>query len=131
MAEIITDRETILAMHDELTARARAIMVAKNNDYSGGNPDALANFRGSQQYGVHPAVGLLIRMGDKMMRVSTFARKGMLEVKDESVLDSVADMINYPVLLYGILKEDEAKLARAYPDGPPDTAQQRIEAHKS
>ena len=43
-------------------------------------------------------------MMDKMMRINSFVQKGVLEVKDESVDDTLSDLSNYSVLLAGYIK---------------------------
>jgi hypothetical protein len=79
-------------------------MKAKNHDYTGGD-DPFSNFRSSEQLGIHPVVGILLRMQDKIKRINTFATKGELKVKDESVNDAVEDIINYAILIKGMLSE--------------------------
>jgi hypothetical protein len=99
-----TDR--LLQHHEQLTGKASAIMRKKNHDYTGGSTDPYANFRMAAQLGVHPVVGLLLRVGDKMQRVRTFAERGELKVDGEGLEDAVVDIINYAVLAYGMLNDD-------------------------
>lgn len=101
------ESERLLKNHEILTDKARAIMSKKNHDYTGGSGDPYANFRMSEAMGVHPALGLLIRVGDKMQRVRTFAERGELQVDGEGLEDAVIDVINYMVLVYSLLTEDE------------------------
>lgn len=95
----------IVDLHTELTEKARRIMKAKNHDYRGGTGDPFASFRGSTTFGIDPIVGILLRMQDKMMRIKTFAEKGQLQVKGEGVEDALLDIINYAVLVAGMVKE--------------------------
>jgi hypothetical protein len=81
-------------------------MSRKNHDYTSGSGDPYANFRTAEQLGVHPAVGIMLRMGDKMQRIRTFAERGELKVDGEGLEDAVVDCINYAVLAYGLLLED-------------------------
>jgi hypothetical protein len=101
----VMTREELLGLFDEMTLEAKGIMKAKNADYSGGKDDVFANFRGCTAFGVEPELGLMIRMQDKMKRVESFVEKGRLEVRDEGVRDTCIDLINYSVLLYGLLLE--------------------------
>ena len=48
--------------------------------------------------------GFLVRMTDKMSRLSTFCDGGRFAVSDESLRDTIIDIINYGVLLYGYTK---------------------------
>ena len=72
--------------------------IAKNNDYGGSNNDPFANFRNSTIAGVTVEKGILVRLMDKMSRISTLLDKeGM--VKDESINDTIEDAINYLAIL--------------------------------
>ena len=90
----------------ELTNDAADIMVVKNHDYAGqGSGDLWANFSLTEHLGLCSVpTGILIRVADKMSRLSTFAAKGRLEVDNESYRDAVIDIINYLVLLEAYLK---------------------------
>jgi hypothetical protein len=61
----------------------------------------------SEALGVPAAVGILLRMSDKMQRIRTFAERGELKVDGEGLEDACLDMINYSVLVYGVLTEDD------------------------
>lgn len=102
------NRDDLLKLHDETCAKTRAIMVAKNNDYSGGTraPDALANFKSAHALELHPVTGLLLRMQDKMMRVKSFVADGALRVSGETVEDAFNDMVNYAILGKALLREE-------------------------
>lgn len=49
-------------------------------------------------------------MMDKMKRIASFAEKGELQVKDESVTDTLKDLANYSCLLAGYLKSKSEKV---------------------
>ena len=99
------DRERLLAIHDEVCSDAKRIMDRKNHDYSGGG-GPFDNFRGASALGVDPKLGLLLRVMDKLMRVKTFIAKGELKVQGEGVDDAIKDVVNYMVLLKGMIEED-------------------------
>jgi hypothetical protein len=66
------------------------------------------NFRRAEFLGFSTAeMGVLIRMTDKMSRISTFLNRGQLSLENESVYDAIVDMINYSVILAGLLKDRE------------------------
>jgi hypothetical protein len=98
--------EELLGLHDELTYEAVAIMKAKNHDYTGDSGDPFANFRASEALGVKAELSILIRTLDKLQRLRTFVEKGELKVADEGVKDAVLDTINYMVLLYGLIQDN-------------------------
>lgn len=103
----MTPTEILLEKAALLTAEAQSIMHKKNHDYTGGSGDPYANFRGAEYLGLHPATGLLLRMQDKLQRIRTFAERGELKVDGEGLKDAVIDCINYSILVYGLLTEDE------------------------
>ena len=72
--------------------------VAKNNDYGGSNNDPFANFRNSTIAGVTVEKGILVRLMDKMSRVSTLLDKEAM-VKDEAITDTIEDAINYLAIM--------------------------------
>ena len=103
-------RAELLDLHRQLCVEARSLMERKNRDYAGqanrDQEDPFANFRLAEALGLSSAeVGLLTRLGDKMARLSTFATAGQLHVKDESARDTILDVINYSVLLAGLIQD--------------------------
>jgi hypothetical protein len=75
-----------------------ATAVKKNNDYGGSNNDPFANFRNSTIAGVSVEKGILVRLMDKMSRISTLLDKEAM-VKDESITDTIEDAINYLAIM--------------------------------
>jgi hypothetical protein len=78
--------------------RCLSTAVRKNNDYGGSNNDPFANFRNSTIAGVSVEKGILVRLMDKMSRVSTLLDKEAM-VKDEAITDTIEDAINYLAIL--------------------------------
>lgn len=76
----------------------------KNADYTGGNDDPFANFRSVESLSIKTEQGFLTRMMDKMARIGSFVSKGELQVKDESVKDTLRDLANYACLLAGYIE---------------------------
>lgn len=76
----------------------------KNADYTGGNDDPFSNFKAVEVLGISTESGFLTRMMDKMKRIASFAENGELQVKDESVLDTLNDLANYCALFAGYIK---------------------------
>jgi hypothetical protein len=101
-------RDDLLNLHDETCAKARGIMEAKNNDYTGGKQatDALANFKSASALGLHPVTGLLLRAQDKLMRIRSFVADGSLRVTGETVTDACDDLLNYAILCKALLLEE-------------------------
>lgn len=104
----MTSLEQLLDKADSLVNEARQVMERKNHDYTSGSNDPFANFRGAEHLGVHPAVGILLRVGDKLQRIRTFAERGELKVDGEGLRDACLDVINYIILVYALLTEEAA-----------------------
>ena len=49
--------------------------------------------------------GIIIRMMDKLSRVKSFLDTGILNVTDESIDDTMVDIVNYTALLRGMIDE--------------------------
>ena len=74
----------------------------KSRDYGTGE-DPIQNLRASVQLGIEPWKGCLIRMNDKMFRLSKFAKNGKLT--NESAIDSLNDIAVYAILCRMLLEE--------------------------
>lgn len=98
-------RYDLMALHQALGSAAWSLMEKKNEDYANGD-DPFLNFRASENYNVHPAKGILIRMSDKMSRINSYIERGDFKVEDEGLRDTAIDIINYTVLLVGLLEEE-------------------------
>lgn len=80
------------------------IAKKKNNDYAGEKTtDPFKNIRGSEFVGVSPDRAILVRMMDKMSRVSNLLSQDNA-VKDESINDTLNDIINYAAILKSFIK---------------------------
>ena len=97
-------RDELFKLHEDMCVSALELMKKKNADYAGGGTDPFANFRRAEALGIcSTEQAFLVRMTDKMSRLSSFAAKGKLSVEDETVHDTLVDMINYSVLLAAYL----------------------------
>lgn len=99
-------REELFNVHAEMCCYALELMKKKNADYAGSDGvNPFANFKRAEALGICTTEqAFLVRMTDKMSRLSSFSAKGKLDVEDESVFDTLVDMINYSVLLAAYLK---------------------------
>ena len=82
-------------------------MKKKNHDYAGkGGEQPFANFERTESMGVcSTEQGFLVRVIDKVSRLSTFVSAGELKVDNESYEDAILDIINYMVLMSGFLSD--------------------------
>lgn len=94
------NRKELLDFHKWACATMHQICIKKNADYAGrADDDPFANFTRVEAMGIATTEqGFLTRMTDKLSRLATFAEAGMLQVKDESVLDTALDLANYCIL---------------------------------
>lgn len=95
--EMMTRKE-LYAIHLDLCAAARDIQAKKNADYAT-ESDIFRNFR---MFGL---LGILVRMSDKLARLRTFTERGTFTVTDESLRDTIEDLINYAVIFYAYHKD--------------------------
>ena len=95
--------------------------MLKNHDYSGAEDDRdpFLNFKTVEYLGmgVTTEQGFMVRLADKLRRLSGFVKTGKFKVSDESFRDTVMDAINYLCLLaaYEDAKVGEDKASRAIP----------------
>lgn len=78
----------------------------KSKDY-GSEEDPFLNLKSSINYGVEPWRGTLVKCGDKMARLSTYAQTGKLA--NESVRDSLLDLASYAIVTLILLEEEQSK----------------------
>jgi hypothetical protein len=97
-------REELFKLHEDMCVSALELMKKKNADYAGGGTDPFANFRRAEAMGVcSTEQAFLVRMTDKMSRLASYTSRGKLSVEDETVHDTLVDMINSSVLLAAYL----------------------------
>jgi hypothetical protein len=97
------NREELFKHHKDICKTALEIMEKKNHDYAGkGGENPFANFTRTEAMGVTSTeAGFLVRIVDKVSRLSTFASAGELKVENESYEDAILDIINYCILFHG------------------------------
>jgi len=102
-------RDELLQYHAELCTEARELMSLKNRDYAGSDgTEPFANFTRCEAMGIcKTEAGFMVRVTDKMSRLSSFLRSGKMHVEDESFYDTIVDVINYMVLLGAYVKDRE------------------------
>lgn len=102
-----TDFSTFLADSRLTVDHCLEIMARKNHDYSS-TQDPFINFKtAAEAAGITPAQAILTLIGMKIARLSQLVGTEKRPL-NESVEDSVMDLINYALLLRGVLKENSA-----------------------
>jgi len=85
----------------------------KQADY-GRDSDPFANIRGSEDFGIKPWVGAMVRANDKVRRIQKVACGG--ELANEGVIDSFNDLAVYAVIARVLWEEsNEHKLTKLGP----------------
>ena len=83
------------------------LLKKKNNDYAT-DKDPFRNFRFSEIAGVPVEKGIMVRMLDKMSRVSNLLENGKeAQVRDESIEDTLLDICNYAAILSAYRKNSK------------------------
>lgn len=110
-------QEDYLKDFEAITAKMLEVTKQKNADYTGDLSDPFKNFKQVEHMGICSAEqGFLTRMTDKMMRISSFVKNGELQVKDESVTDTLQDLAVYSILMLCYIKSKERKVDRENTD---------------
>ena len=92
-------RNELVLFHDAMCDRARILMQAKNEDYAN-SADPFRNFRR------HGLKGIAVRISDKLARLESFIeRDGELTVKEEAIVETCEDLLNYAVLFAALATE--------------------------
>lgn len=100
-------KDQYLEFHKSMCEKMTEITIKKNQDYTGISLDPFHNFRLCEHAGVASTMqGFLTRILDKVARVNSFAQRGTLAVKEESVLDTLLDLANYSILMAGFIKSE-------------------------
>ena len=83
-----------IAQMEKVQLEARELFKKKNADYG----DAFAT------YGT---VGVIVRLGDKISRLSSISKTGVTLVEDEKIRDTLIDLHNYAAMAVMLLDEKE------------------------
>ena len=92
-------RATMFTFMRNHVERCIQLSERKNADYSGASDDPFFNLR---RGGV---VGFAVRLDDKVSRLLSLSKGQEAKVTDESMEDTVDDIINYGLLLRAFLEE--------------------------
>jgi hypothetical protein len=99
------NKDQYLKFHAECCESLMEITKKKNHDYTGDSNDPFFNFTRVENLGIcSTEQGFLTRMTDKMSRITTFVNKGILQVEDEKVTDTLLDLANYAILMAGYIE---------------------------
>ena len=74
---------------------ARELFALKNADYG-------------DSFAIYGPVGVLVRIGDKLQRLTSISHSGITLVKDEKMRDTLMDLHNYAAMALMLMDEDDA-----------------------
>lgn len=104
--------EAVIAHHKGICDDARSLIVKKGADYNRAaqkTGNTLFNLQVAEIVGITDSTtqSILVRLSDKFMRLVSLTKEPHTEaeVKDESVRDTVVDLINYAAYLYIMWQE--------------------------
>lgn len=83
---------------------ALELVISKTKDYATID-DPYRNFRMSESVGVSVERGILVRMCDKLSRIGNLIESNDNSVKDESIEDTLIDVMNYSNILLCYIQE--------------------------
>ena len=102
-------REDYLNRFSETLSLMFKITSEKNADYATWD-DPFRNFRMVENMGICTSEEwILVRMSDKMSRISNLIKDNKPQVKDESIEDTLVDLANYSIILSIYLKHEREK----------------------
>jgi hypothetical protein len=80
------------------------IATSKGADYTAGSGDPFANFRLTESLGITTVeAGILVRMTDKFARLTNLTSGRKLQVREETLEDTLLDLANYALILRSYL----------------------------
>jgi len=107
--------EHVIDVHKQMCDEARSIIETKGHDYNREQQltgNTLFNLTVCCILGIVKTTtqGILVRCSDKFMRLISLTKdpKVVSHVKDESIRDTVKDLINYLVYLYIVYLEERS-----------------------
>lgn len=100
------NQQELIAFAEDFFGASIELMKKKNADYANvkAHSDAFGNLRAVETFAIPAEIGFLTRMTDKLSRIATFVHAGQLQVKDESVTDTLRDLANYSMLMAAWIK---------------------------
>lgn len=118
-------RHKLSTLFHEVLRQLGTLHDRKQADY-GTSDNPFANICASEEFGVAPWVGSIMRGNDKMARIKAFIRNGNL--KNESLEDSFQDLAVYSIIAYVLYKhrkdQDESQTCREQNSDSEATARQ-------
>lgn len=94
----------------QLLEDMKNLHIKKNAGYSGDSPDRWDNFRESEGFGVTSILGVLVRMGDKWIRIKNLIKNPSNEKVGEAITDTLMDLASYALICICLMNEKSSKV---------------------
>jgi len=98
------NRRGFVSSMTENSLVALDLVMSKTQDYATMD-DPYRNFRMCESVGVSVEKGILVRMCDKLSRIGNLVEKEDPSVKNESIEDTLVDIMNYANILLCYIQE--------------------------
>jgi hypothetical protein len=98
----MTQKSFFTSIEDDMK-EGLGLIKLKNKDYAT-ESDPFKNFRTASLVGVNPERAMLLRVLEKLSRISNLVDKTN-DVKDETIQDTIIDCCNYLYILNAYLKD--------------------------
>ncbi len=102
------NKQEYIAFAEQTFDDIHKLIQKKNADYTGNSDDPFANFRMVEHLShgkISTEEGLFTRLSDKFSRLGSLM--GGEEAKNESLEDTLKDIIGYSVLYLGLMKDNK------------------------
>jgi hypothetical protein len=103
LKKVVTNKAWFLNHIRETFSEGLELIKNKNADYAD-NEDPFKNFWMSEMVGVSPERAILVRISDKLARVSNLLDKEA-DVEDETIDDTILDCVNYFAILRALIEK--------------------------
>ncbi len=90
--------------YDEIIKRCKDLTLKKNKDY-GKDDDPLWNLKMCENGGIEAWKGVIVRLSDKFCRILGFMKSEEFTVKDEGIMDTLQDIVNYSIFCIFLYEE--------------------------
>lgn len=97
--------EDLVASVEKTYEQGLGLIKTKNQDYAG-NGDPFQNFNACSIVNVSAEKALLVRMTDKMTRISNLLDRPA-KVNDEKITDTLVDLCNYAAILKALIESKQ------------------------
>lgn len=101
-------RERFIESIENIYRECIGIVKKKNHDYAK-DSDPYSNFRLAELLGIGVEKAILLRVSDKIARISNVLDNGGITAVDENIKETLKDAINYLAILNAFIEHETSK----------------------